>query len=54
MTPRSYNSLDEVAVEIFKSRVYAGIHYIWSVEKGLERGKKVAQNILRKVKFLKE
>ncbi len=43
-----------MAVEIGRSRVYTGIHSIWSCEKGTQQGKKIAQNILSKVKFLKE
>ncbi|MEO6220614.1 MAG: hypothetical protein ABIO81_09320 [Ginsengibacter sp.] len=38
--------------EMSDSRVFGGIHYQASCDKGIEQGKKVAQNILRKVKFL--
>lgn len=53
MAPRSYNSFDELAKEIGDSRVYAGIHYRYSCEKGCEQGKKIGQNIERKLKFKK-
>ena len=54
MAPRTYQSFSEMADEVGRSRVYAGIHYTWSCEKGTLQGKKIAQNILDKVKFLKE
>lgn len=54
MTPRSYSSLDELALESGISRIYAGIHYRWSVDKGRAWGMKIAENILAKVKFKKE
>jgi len=53
MTPRSYNSFDELAKEIGDSRVYAGIHYRYSCEKGCEQGRKIGQNIEQKLHFLK-
>ena len=51
---RSYNSFHEMAKEMADSRVFAGIHYQASCDKGRGLGEKVAQNILDKVKFLKE
>ena len=54
MAPRTFNSLHDVAVEAGISRVYGGIHYKGSVEKGTKWGEKVAQNILSKLKFKKE
>jgi hypothetical protein len=53
MAPRSYNSFDELAKDICDSRMYAGIHYRYSCEKGWEQGKKIGQNIERKLKFKK-
>ena len=53
MAPRSYTSFDELAKEIGESRVYAGIHYRYSCEKGCEQGRKIGQNINRKLNFLK-
>jgi hypothetical protein len=53
MAPRSYSSFDELAKEIGESRVYAGIHYIYSCDKGREQGRKIGENINRKLKFLK-
>ena len=51
---RSYDSFYEMAKEMADSRVFAGIHYQASCDKGLALGEKVAQNILSKVNFLKE
>jgi hypothetical protein len=51
---RSYNSFNEMAKEMSDSRVFGGIHYQASCDKGLLQGEKVAQNILSKVKFLKK
>ena len=51
---RSYNSFFEMSKEMADSRVFAGIHYQASCDKGRWLGEKVAQNILSKVKFLKE
>ena len=51
---RSYNSFHEMAKEMSDSRVLAGIHYQASCDKGLWMGNKVGQNILNKVKFLKD
>jgi hypothetical protein len=53
MTPRSFNSLFEVAQDAAISRLYAGIHYRYSIEKGLIWGRKIAENILAKVRFKK-
>jgi len=43
-----------MAKEMADSRVFAGIHYQASCDKGLQLGENVAQNILSKVNFLKE
>ena len=51
---RSYNSFFEMSKEMADSRVFAGIHYQASCDKGRWLGEKVAQNILATVKFLKE
>jgi len=51
---RSYNSFFEMSKEMADSRVLAGIHYQASCDKGRWLGEKVSQNILSKVKFLKE
>ena len=54
MAPRSYNSFNEMAEDIGRARVYAGIHYTYSCVEGQKQGEKIAQNILDKVKFLKD
>ena len=50
---RSYNSFYEMGKEMSDSRVFGGIHYQASCDKGSLQGKKVGQNILSTVKFLK-
>jgi hypothetical protein len=51
---RHYNSFDELGQEMGNSRPFGGIHYQTSCDKGFWLGKKVSQNILSRVKFLKE
>ncbi len=51
--PRHYDSFSALSDDASDSRVYGGLHYIETQEKSLVQGKKVAQNILAKVKFLK-
>ena len=51
---REHSSFTEMANEIGDSRVYGQIHYPKSCEDGQSLGRKVAQNILSKVKFLKD
>lgn len=53
MAPRSYTSFAQLAEEIGRSRVYAGIHYSYSCVMGRQQGKTIAGNINDKVKFLK-
>jgi hypothetical protein len=48
---RSYNSFDEMSKEIADSRVFGGIHYQASCDKGRTLGGKVAQNVLTFVDF---
>ena len=50
---RHYNSFEELAQEMAIARVYAGIHYKPAVNAGIALGKKVAQNILNNIHFLK-
>ena len=51
--PRHYNTFTELSNDAADSRVYGGLHYVETQEKSLVQGKKVAQNILSKVHFLK-
>jgi len=51
---RSFNSFDEMGKEMSDSRVYGGLHYQATCDKSRWQGKKVGQNILRRIKFLKE
>jgi hypothetical protein len=50
---RDYNSFNAMAKEMADSRVFGGIHYQASCDKGSLLGKKVALNILKQVKFKK-
>jgi hypothetical protein len=49
--PRRYRSFSEMSAEIGISRLYGGIHYRASNNKGLLQGRTVASNILRKLRF---
>ena len=53
MTPRFFSSFRAFGEDAGYSRIYGGIHYRPSVVVGLEQGRKVAQNIISKLKFLK-
>jgi hypothetical protein len=44
--PRTFPTYSAIATEAGQSRLYAGIHYQFSIDKGLQQGKKVASNIL--------
>jgi hypothetical protein len=50
---RSYNSFFEMSKEMADSRIFAGIHYQASCDKGRWLGEKVSRNILETVKFKK-
>ena len=52
--PRSYTSFTQLSNEISDSRFYGGLHCRATLAKSTEQGKKIAQNILDQVKFLKE
>ncbi len=54
MAPRSFSSFRGLTQEISNSRVYAGIHYTISCERGAQMGRKIARNIDRRVEFLKD
>jgi hypothetical protein len=51
---RSYSSFNAIAEEAGLSRLYGGIHYRNSIDVGLWQGRKVANNIISTLKFLKE
>ena len=53
MPPQNYSSFADMAMQIGKSRVYAGIHYTLSCEQGRLQGKRIARNIEKKLKFHK-
>ena len=46
---RHFNSFNEAAAEVSISRVYGGIHYMFSVDTGAEMGKKLGQMINTKL-----
>jgi hypothetical protein len=46
---RSFNSFLEAAMECSLSRLYGGIHYRISVDKGNEYGKKIGAFMLKKL-----
>jgi len=48
---RNYSSFADMAFEMSNSRVFGGIHYQASCDKGLIMGAKVGQNVLSKIKF---
>jgi len=54
MPPRYFSSFRAFGEEAGNSRLYAGIHYQRSIDVGLEQGRKVAQNIVSKIKFIKD
>jgi membrane-associated phospholipid phosphatase len=54
LPPRSFNSFQQLSIEMANSRVWGGIHYQSTCDKSLAQGKRVAENILNTVKFLKE
>lgn len=54
LQPRQFNSFREAGEEAGWSRLYGGIHYRNSIEKGFWQGRKVAHNIISSLKFLKE
>lgn len=51
--PRSYNSLEQVAVECGNSRVYGGIHYKPSVDIGHFFGKSIGKDVIIAVQLIK-
>jgi hypothetical protein len=53
MSPRSFTSFDDLAQDIANARVYAGIHYRISCDRGLQQGKKIGQNINETLRFMK-
>lgn len=54
MAPRNYSSFADMAEDIGRARVYAGIHYTYSCVEGQKQGEKIAQNILGTLKFKKD
>jgi hypothetical protein len=53
MAPRSFDSFNDLELDISNARVYAGIHYRISCERGVKEGEIIGQNINNKLKFKK-
>ena len=53
LPPRSFNSFEEMGLEMANSRVFGGIHYQATCDKSRVQGKKVGTNILNTVDFKK-
>ena len=51
MPPQQYASFNDMAVQIGQSRVYAGIHFSLACVEGNKQGRKIAENIEKKLKF---
>jgi membrane-associated phospholipid phosphatase len=51
LPPRSFTSFDAAAEEAAVSRLYAGIHYRFDNDAGLEAGRCVGRKILRRVRW---
>ena len=51
---RSYTSFTQMLKDISDSRFYGGLHYRATLDKSEAQGRKVTENILNNVKFLKE
>lgn len=47
LPPRTYTSFTAIGEEAGRSRLYAGIHYTFSIDAGLQQGRKVANNIVK-------
>lgn len=53
LQPRNYNSFEAAGEEAGWSRLYGGIHYRQSIEVGFWQGRKVADNIISTLRFIK-
>lgn len=53
MAPRPYNSFTEMVDDISKSRVYGGIHFSYTCKESSKQGVKIAENVLKTLKFKK-
>ena len=53
MSPRSFNSFREAAVECSNSRIYGGIHYRNACENGVLMGERIGADIFSRVKLKK-
>ena len=51
MPPQEYSSFSDLAIQIGRSRVLAGIHTTYACEAGRKQGNIIARNILRKLEF---
>ena len=51
LNPRTFSGFDQAAKEAGDSRLYAGIHYRYSIAAGYEQGRKVAANVIHALKI---
>jgi hypothetical protein len=51
---RSYDSFDEMGLDISTSRILGGLHYQLTLDKSRVQGKKIGENILSRIEFLKD
>jgi membrane-associated phospholipid phosphatase len=51
---RAYATFTQMGLDMANSRLYGGLHYRATCEKSIVQGKKVAENILSTIKFLKD
>ncbi|MCI0449883.1 MAG: vanadium-dependent haloperoxidase [Chlorobi bacterium] len=51
MSPRSFNSFYEAAVECSNSRIYGGIHYRNACENGVIMGENIGQTIVNRIRL---
>jgi hypothetical protein len=54
MSPRSFSSFNALVEEVGDARVFAGIHNRISCDRAVWQGRKIARNINRTLKFLKD
>jgi hypothetical protein len=54
MSPRSFSSFNDFTQEVSDARVFAGIHNYISCNRAILIGRKIAENVNDRVKFLKE
>jgi len=54
LEPRKITSFRDAALEASMSRVYGGLHYMFSIDAGIAQGLCVKQTIVDKIKLRKD